>query len=93
MWFILLVDRQRLQVFASNRDILGAFLGAFRNAAFQPCWEGREMALTDTAVRLAKPESKDRKLADEKGLYLLVTARGSKLWRWKTSPKLPRGRN
>lgn len=41
------------------------------------------MALTDTAVRLAKPESKDRKLADEKGLYLLVTASGSKLWRLK----------
>lgn len=41
------------------------------------------MALTDTTVRLAKPESKDRKLADEKGLYLLVTANGSKLWRFK----------
>ncbi|MEO7505074.1 MAG: integrase arm-type DNA-binding domain-containing protein [Sphingomicrobium sp.] len=41
------------------------------------------MALTDTAVRLAKAGGKDRKLADEKGLYLLVTATGSKLWRLK----------
>jgi integrase len=41
------------------------------------------MALTDTAIRLAKAESNDRKLADSKGLYLLVTASGSKLWRLK----------
>ncbi len=41
------------------------------------------MALTDTAIRLAKPEDSDRKLADGKGLYLLVTASGSKLWRLK----------
>jgi len=41
------------------------------------------MALTDTAVRLAKAGDIDRKLSDEKGLYLLVTATGSKLWRVK----------
>ena len=41
------------------------------------------MALTDTAIRLAKAEVNDRKLADSKGLYLLVTASGSKLWRLK----------
>lgn len=41
------------------------------------------MALTDTAIRKAQPGEKDRKLADEKGLYLLVTASGSKLWRLK----------
>jgi integrase len=41
------------------------------------------MALTDTAIRLAKAEASDRKLADSKGLYLLVTASGSKLWRFK----------
>ncbi|MEA1072063.1 tyrosine-type recombinase/integrase [Sphingomonas sp. LY160] len=41
------------------------------------------MALTDTAIRLAKAEVSDRKLADGKGLYLLVTASGSKLWRLK----------
>jgi len=41
------------------------------------------MALTDTAIRLAKASGSDRKLADEKGLYLLVTATGSKLWRFK----------
>ena len=41
------------------------------------------MALTDTAVRLAKAGDSDRKLADGKGLYLLVTSTGSKLWRLK----------
>lgn len=41
------------------------------------------MALTDTAIRLAKAEASDRKLGDSKGLYLLVTASGSKLWRLK----------
>ncbi len=41
------------------------------------------MALTDTAIRQAKPGAKERKLADEKGLYLLLTPSGSKLWRLK----------
>ena len=41
------------------------------------------MALTDTTIRLAKAGETDRKLADEKGLYLLITATGSKLWRLK----------
>lgn len=41
------------------------------------------MSLTDTAVRKAKAKAKDWKLADERGLYLLVTAGGSKLWRFK----------
>src|SRR4051794_10029364 len=41
------------------------------------------MALTDTAIRLAKAETSDRKLSDSKGLYLLVTTTGSKLWRLK----------
>lgn len=41
------------------------------------------MALTDTVIRMAKAADIDRKLADEKGLYLLVTPNGSKLWRFK----------
>ena len=41
------------------------------------------MALTDTAIRLAKPGATERKLSDEKGLYLLLTPSGSKLWRLK----------
>jgi hypothetical protein len=39
--------------------------------------------LTDQACRAAKPGPKDRKLSDEKGLYLLVTTAGFKSWRWK----------
>ena len=42
-----------------------------------------DMALTDTAIRTAKAGETDRKLGDEKGLYLLVTSTGSKLWRLK----------
>lgn len=41
------------------------------------------MPLTDTAVRNAKPELKSRKLADEKGLFLLIHSNGSKYWRVK----------
>jgi integrase len=40
------------------------------------------MALTDTGIRAAKPTEKARKLADEKGLYLLIQPTGGKLWRF-----------
>lgn len=39
------------------------------------------MPLNDVAVRQAKPRDKAWKLADEKGLYLLVQPTGGKLWR------------
>lgn len=39
------------------------------------------MPLTDTAIRQAKPTEKARKLADERGLYLLIQPAGGKLWR------------
>jgi integrase len=39
--------------------------------------------LTETAVKQAKAKAKDYKLADEKGLYLLVTKTGAKYWRLK----------
>jgi integrase len=41
------------------------------------------MALTDTFIRTAKPSDKPRKLADEKGLFLLISANGGKWWRLK----------
>jgi hypothetical protein len=41
------------------------------------------MPLTDTAIKKAKPGPKPVKLSDGKGLYLLVSPAGSKLWRWK----------
>lgn len=41
------------------------------------------MALTDTQIRALKPDAKTRKYSDEKGLFLLVTPTGSKLWRLK----------
>lgn len=40
------------------------------------------MALTDTAVRNARPAGKPRKRADEKGLYLLLAPSGGKWWRF-----------
>jgi hypothetical protein len=39
------------------------------------------MALTDTAIKALKPQTKAYKISDEKGLYLFVTAAGGKLWR------------
>lgn len=41
------------------------------------------MALTDTAIRNAKPKEKAYKLYDEKGLFLQVTPSGGKWWRFK----------
>jgi len=41
------------------------------------------MALTVVQVKNAKPREKAYKLADEKGLYLLVNPNGSKLWKLK----------
>jgi integrase len=41
------------------------------------------MALTDTAIRNAKPQTKARKLFDERGLFLLLTPGGGKWWRFK----------
>lgn len=39
------------------------------------------MALTDTAIKAAKPDSKPFKISDSDGLYLLVQPNGGKWWR------------
>ena len=39
------------------------------------------MALTDTAVKNAKPREKAYKLTDGDGMYLYVTAKGQRYWR------------
>jgi hypothetical protein len=39
------------------------------------------MALTDTAIRNAKPSDRPRKLADSGSLHLLVMPSGGRLWR------------
>jgi integrase len=41
------------------------------------------MPLTDTAIKAAKPKEKPYKLADGKGLYLLINPNGSKYFRQK----------
>lgn len=41
------------------------------------------MALTDVAIRNAKPGAKPIKLADGGGMFLLITPAGGKLWRLK----------
>jgi integrase len=41
------------------------------------------MALTDTAIRAAKPKERLYKLADSGGLYLAVSPSGARLWRLK----------
>jgi len=41
------------------------------------------MALTNLAIKNATPREKTYRLYDEKGLYLEITTKGAKLWRWK----------
>ena len=41
------------------------------------------MALTDTKIRKIKAKEKAYKLADEKGLFLLIKPNGAKYWRFK----------
>lgn len=41
------------------------------------------MALSDTAIRTAKSGPKPRRLYDEKGLYIEVSPKGGKWWRFK----------
>ncbi|ESQ84959.1 tyrosine-type recombinase/integrase [Asticcacaulis benevestitus] len=41
------------------------------------------MALSDTAIRNAKPRDKQYKLYDEKGLFMILSPAGGKWWRFK----------
>ncbi|HGX94086.1 MAG TPA: DUF4102 domain-containing protein [Candidatus Tenderia sp.] len=41
------------------------------------------MPLTDTAIKKAKPKGKQYKLFDERGLFLILTPKGGKWWRFK----------
>lgn len=41
------------------------------------------MALTETKIKTARPETKPYKLPDERGLHLLVTPQGGKWWRFR----------
>jgi len=42
-----------------------------------------QMALTDTAIKNAKPKATQYKLHDEKGLFAIVRPTGGRLWRFK----------
>lgn len=42
-----------------------------------------KMTLTDRQISHAKPAEKDYFLSDERGLRLLVSAKGGKYWRFK----------
>ncbi len=65
---------------ADNRTILGATVGASWNWLER---RGPQMALSITTLRNAKPKAQPYKLADEKGLFLLVQPSGGMLWRMK----------
>jgi integrase len=41
------------------------------------------MALSDAAIRAAKPTAKPYKMYDRDGLFVLINPGGSKLWRWR----------
>jgi integrase len=59
---------------------MGVFDWGYRQ---KPTLSEPAMPLTDTAIKKAKPGAKPVKLSDGRGLYLLVSPSGSKLWRWK----------
>ncbi len=40
------------------------------------------MALTDIQIKRSKPGDQNYKIADGRGLYMLITTGGGKLWRW-----------
>src|SRR5487761_2085492 len=58
-------------------------MGHKRGYAASSIMEIPPMALTDAAIRRVKSTEKPYKLADEKGLFLLVNPNGSKHWRQK----------
>jgi len=43
--------------------------------------EGTDMALTELAIKQAKPQEKEYMLHDDRGLYLLIRPAGGKYWR------------
>lgn len=67
-------------VFSYDRTALGAIVGASAEGARKVA---PKMALSDTAIRSAKPKAKPYKLGDALGLFLLVQPSGGKLWRLK----------
>lgn len=67
-------------MFAVSRGLMGPFWGPRGNLEKSG---PQLMALTDTAIRAAKPGDKPIKLFDEKGLFLLLQPSGGKLWRFK----------
>ncbi|WP_460425179.1 Arm DNA-binding domain-containing protein [Azotobacter armeniacus] len=90
--------RDSPSTFASTGGTLGGIqYGAFRNGRFHApttpqypaeAEETREKrapkrAVSDAALRSAKPAEKPYKIAAGGGLYLELMPGGSKLWRWK----------
>jgi integrase len=63
-----------------NPTHVGASKGVSRNDKYDA---PMKYALTDTTVKKAKAKAKPYKIADGGGLYLLVSATGAKLWRYK----------
>jgi len=61
--------------------IVGVCVGVLIRQHFGPA-KGDSMALTDTAIRNAKPGAKLRKISDGRGLQLHISPTGGKFWRW-----------
>jgi hypothetical protein len=57
--------------------------GVILGVSAKPQFAIPPMALTDVQIRNAKARQKSYKLADSNGLFLQITATGSKLWRMK----------
>lgn len=77
--FLLVVVRQSPAKSVAIQGHIGAYLGAPG-----PSMEGdAPMALTDVAIRGAKPPAKTTRPLDAGGLYLEMSPAGGRWWRWK----------
>ncbi len=60
--------------------------GTYGGTKMPPTGGAPKMPLTDIICKNAKPETKSRKIADEKGLYFEVMPSGSKYFRMRNYP-------
>jgi len=75
--------QRRLMPWGHMRSVWGLSWGPLKGLKKRPPIGENILALTDAKIRALKPKEKAYKVSDFGGLYINVTAKGSKLWRLK----------
>lgn len=73
----------RLGTCQEHPNIPRTFAGLSWVSAKTTLGKGPHVSLTDNQLRALKPKDKSYKVADERGLYVEVTPKGGKLWRFR----------